>query len=67
MIDKDTLKSMGWLMLTCAICAVANSVLKYCGIEWLNAYPFALGFYAVRANIYKTLFIASEYDRASTK
>lgn len=67
MIDKDTLKSIGWLMLTCVICAVANAVLKHYGIGWLNAYPFALGFYAARANFYKTLFIASEYDRASNQ
>lgn len=34
----------GNIILTVIVCCVANNLLKHIGIDWLNAYAFAIGF-----------------------
>ncbi len=51
--DKYFFKMLGCCVLTVVICCVVNNVLKHHGIEWLNAYPFALGCYISRIYHYK--------------
>lgn len=34
---------VGNMILTIIVCCVANNILKHLGIEWLNAYGFAIG------------------------
>lgn len=43
-MNKNLLKMAGKLILTIIVCAVVNSVLKHLGIEWIDAYAFAIGF-----------------------
>lgn len=43
-MKKDLWKMVGNMMMTIIICCVANNILKHLGIEWLNAYSFAIGF-----------------------
>lgn len=43
-MNKDLWKMVGNMMMTIIICCVANNILKHLGIEWLNAYSFAIGF-----------------------
>lgn len=43
-MNKDLLKIAGNMLLTVVVCCVVNNILHHLGIEWLNAYAFAIGF-----------------------
>lgn len=34
----------GKMILTIIVCGVVNNILRHIGVEWLNAYGFAIGF-----------------------
>lgn len=47
-MNKDLWKMVGNMLLTIIICCVANNILRHIGVEWLNAYAFAIGFLFAR-------------------
>lgn len=47
-MNKYLLKTTGKVILMVAVCCVVNNILRHIGIEWLNAYAFAIGFLSAK-------------------
>lgn len=43
-MKKDLLKMTSKMILTVVVCCIVNNILRHIGVEWLNAYGFAIGF-----------------------